>query len=118
MSEDIQEDNYDACKAKNMGFSQVAETFVKAGWMISVNTSAEISFNHPSDPNLAYDEFRMNVTQDKVNVLIPMPNSKVAYCTWFKDYFSASEYVIQRFTDFQEATTNVELPNEKEYHSD
>ena len=45
----------------------------------------------------------MNAMGDKINVLIPMPNSKVAYCTWFKDYFSASEYVIQRFTDFQEA---------------
>ena len=118
MSEHIQSDTYDAGKVKNMGFSQVAETFVKAGWIISVNTQSEISFNHPSDPNLAYDEFRMNVTQDKVNVLIPMPNSKVAYCTWFKDYFSASEYVIQRFADFQEATTNVELPTNKEYSSD
>ena len=118
MSEHIQADTYDAGKVKNMGFSQVAETFVKAGWIISVNTQSEISFNHPSDPKLAYDEFRMNVTQDKVNVLIPMPNSKIAYCTWFKDYFSASEYVIQRFTDFLEATTNVELPSEKEYSSD
>lgn len=118
MSEHIQTDNCVASKVMNMGFSQVAEKFIQEGWIISVNTATEISFNHPSDPKLAYDEFRMNVTQDKVNVLIPMPNSKVAYCTWFKDYFSASEYVIQRFTDFLEATTNVELPSEKEYSSD
>ena len=55
MSEHIQADTYDAGKVKNMGFSQVAETFVKAGWIISVNTQSEICFNHPSDPNLAYE---------------------------------------------------------------
>ena len=118
MSEQSQSDNYVKSGATNMGFSQVAEHFLNKGWTIGVNTKTEISFNHPSDPNLAYDEFRLNATQDKITVLIPMPNSKVAYCTWFKDYFAASEYVIQRFDDFLQATSVEELPIKKEYDSD
>tara|TARA_B100000902_G_scaffold376723_1_gene408149 strand:+ start:2012 stop:2317 length:306 start_codon:yes stop_codon:yes gene_type:complete len=101
-----------------MGFSQVAEHFIKNGWSVGINTQTEISFNHQSDPNLAYDEFRLNAAADKVTVLIPMPNSKVAYCTWFKDYFAASEYVIQRFDDFLQAVTKADMPAEKEYESD
>ena len=120
MSEHSQTDNYvtERPLTLNMGFSQVAEHFIKHGWSVGINTQTEISFNHPSDPELAYDEFRMNATPDKITVLIPMPNSKVTYCTWFKDYFTASEYVIQRFDDFLQAVKKTNLPSEKEYESD
>ena len=118
MSEHSQTDNYVSSPSVNMGFSQVAEHFLESGWSVGTNTPQEISFNHPSDPKLAYDEFRLNATEDKINVLIPMPNSKVAYCTWFKDYFTASEYVIQRFEDFKQAVIPENIPTSKEYESD
>jgi len=102
----------------HMGFSQVAEHFLKNEWIIGTNTSTEVSFNHPNDPKLAYDEFRLSVGTDRVNVLIPMPNSKVAYCTYFKDFFSASEYMIQRFDDYLQATSYEPLPNEVEFEDD
>ena len=105
-------------KAVNKGFIQVAETFVSKGWTIKTNTSSSISFTRPEDPRLIYDEFKIVAESDKINVLIPMPNSNVAYCTWFKDYFSASEYISSRHEDYSNALSLTELPSEREYEDD
>jgi hypothetical protein len=102
----------------NKGFLQVAETFISKGWSIKTNTANTISFECSEDPRLVYDEFKVSVESDKINVLIPMPNSNVAYCTWFKDYFSASEYMSNRLEDYINATTLTDLPSEKENMED
>jgi hypothetical protein len=102
----------------NKGFLQIAETFISKGWSIKTNTSNMISFARPDDPRLVYDEFKIIAETDKINVLIPMPNSNVAYCTWFKDYFSASEYMTNRLEDYSNALSLTELPNEPEHEDD
>ena len=105
-------------KPVNKGFLQVTETFVTKGWSIKTNTPNCISFNRPEDPRLVYDEFKVVAESDKINVLIPMPNSNVAYCTWFKDYFSASEYMANRLEDYSNALSLVDLPNKPENEDD
>ena len=107
-----------SANAVNKGFIQAAETFVTKGWSIKTNTANTISFNRPEDPRLVYDEFKMVADSEKINVLIPMPNSNVAYCTWFKDYFSASEYMCSRLEDYTNAMSISDLPTEKEHEDD
>ena len=107
-----------SANAVNKGFIQVAETFVSNGWSIKTNTPSSISFHRPEDPRLVYDEFKIVAEANKINVLIPMPNSNVAYCTWFKDYFSASEYMANRLEDYTNALNLTELPSSKEHIED
>ena len=46
--------------------------------------------------------------ENRVEVVIPMPNSPVAYSTKFNNYFEASEYMLSRFEDFLAATSEAE----------
>lgn len=104
--------------AVNKGFTQVTETFLSKGWSVKTNTNTTIAFSRPEDPRLVYDEFKLIADADKINVLIPMPNSTVAYCTWFKDYYSASEYVTSRLEDYCNALCLTDLPTHKEHEDD
>ena len=102
----------------NKGFIQAAETFVSKGWSIKTNTATMVVFGRPEDPRLVYDEFKLCAESDRVNVVIPMPNSNVAYCTWFKDYFSASEYLTSRLEDYCNAMNLSDLPSQKQSEED
>jgi len=62
------------------------------------------------------DEFKIIASPGAIEVVIPMPNSNVAYCTKFKNYFDASEYVMARFDDYLAATEV--LPSGPQYESD
>lgn len=84
----------------NKGFIQVVEQFNKHGWKLVENTKVRLTF---VNPNNIYDEFKMHVHNKKVEVVIPMPNSPVAYSTKFNNYFEASEYILSRFDDFLSA---------------
>lgn len=85
---------------QNKGFLQVVEKFTCEGWKIVENTKNRLVFVKPES---MYDEFKMFVEESNVIVVIPMPNSPVAYSTKFNNYFEASEYIISRFDDFLEA---------------
>lgn len=97
-----------ATEPLNKGFIQVVETFDAAGWKLVQNTKSELVFVNPKN---MYDEFKMSVEESKVVVVIPMPNSPVAYSTKFNNYFEASEYILSRFQDFQAATSETQESN-------
>jgi len=84
----------------NKGFIQVVEQFNRHGWKLVENTKVLLTF---VNPNNIYDEFKMHVYDKKVEVVIPMPNSPVAYSTKFNNYFEASEFILSRFEDFLSA---------------
>lgn len=97
----------------NKAFIQAAETFVSKGWSIKINTATMVVFRRHEEPRLVYDEFKLCAESDRVNVVIPMPNSNVAYCTWFKDIVSASEYMTSRLEDYCNATNLFDLTSQK-----
>ncbi len=92
----------------NKGFIQVVEKFASENWKLVENTRTQLTF---VNPNNIYDEFKMSVNENKVEVVIPMPNSPVAYCTKFNNYFEASEYILSRFTDFLAAVAEESTQN-------
>lgn len=107
-----------SAKIVNKGFIQSAETFLSKGWSITTNTANTVVFGRPEDPRLVYDEFKLSADSDRINVVIPMPNSNVAYCTWFNDYFSASEYMNSRFEDYCNAMNLSDLTSQKKSKED
>lgn len=102
----------------NKGFIQAADFFVSKGLSIKTNTATMIVFEWPEDPCLVYDEFKLCADSDRVNVVFPIPNSNVAYCTWFKDYFSASEYLTSRLEDYCIAMNLSVIPSQKQSEED
>ena len=86
--------------AKNVGFRQATEIFTTAGWYLVENEVDRVTFKYA---NNAYDEFKMRARESHVEVVIPMPNSPVAYCTRFSNYYEASDYIASRFQDYLEA---------------
>lgn len=89
----------------NKGFLQVVERFTNEGWKLVHNTQTELVFVNPVN---LYDEFKMRALENKLEVVIPMPNSPVAYSTKFNNYFEASEYILSRFEDFLAAISTKE----------
>jgi len=85
----------------NKGFLLAAEAFFEKKWKMIENSEGKITFAHES--NLC-DEFKLRVSESIIEAVIPMPNSNIAYCTKFQNYFDASEYLIERFNDYLEST--------------
>jgi len=97
----------------NKGFLQLAEAFNSKGWKLVENYDAGVTYVNPVK---MCDEFKIIASPGAIEVVIPMPNSNVAYCTKFKNYFDASEYVMARFDDYLAATEV--LPSGPQYESD
>jgi hypothetical protein len=91
--------------AKNVGFRQATETFTNAGWHLVENETDRVTFKRQND---VYDEFKMRARETHIEVVIPMPNSQVAYCTRFSNYYEASEYIVSRFHDYLDASEEKE----------
>ena len=81
----------------NKGFLQLAEVFNENGWKLVENNDTGIIYVNPVN---MCDEFKIMTTNTSIQVVIPMPNSNIAYCTKFQNYFDASEYVIARLEDY------------------
>ena len=99
----MQKPSYKPDSVKNVGFKQATETFTNAGWNLVENEKNRVTFKRPED---VYDEFKMRATDANIEVVIPMPNSPVAYCTRFSNYYEASDYIISRLIDYINATEN------------
>ena len=82
---------------KNKGFLFLHEIFLENGWCLTRNEMERISYTQFGDET-AYFEIQLSKTE--VHVCIPLKNSSYQYCTSFKDYFQASEYVEARFKEF------------------
>ena len=97
--------------AKNVGFRQATETFTTLGWHLVENETDRVTFKRPND---VYNEFKMRATESHIEVVIPMPNSPVAYCTRFDNYYEASEYIASRLQDYLDATEEQDMEENAE----
>jgi hypothetical protein len=82
---------------KNKGFFILDEMFKSNGWHMTKNEMNWISYTRAGYETEFFD---IKLDTHKVYVSIPIKNSIFQYTTSFKDYFTASEYVEQRFADF------------------
>lgn len=82
----------------NKGFLDVHQNFTERGWNIKTNTKNILSYVKSVN---VLDEFILNVDKTNISVIIPLPNSNIAYKTSFKNYFEASEYIISRMYDLE-----------------
>lgn len=81
---------------QNKGFLLLDTMFKNNGWKLIKNEMNWICF---SKPGFQTEYFEIKIDQSKIFVSIPIKNSMFQYKTSFKDYFSASEYIEERFKD-------------------
>jgi hypothetical protein len=91
----VSEDSFSA--VKNKGFLFLHQMFLENGWHLTKNEMEWISYTKAGHET-AY--FEIQLTKSEVHVCIPLKNSSYQYCTSFKNYFQASEYVEARFKEF------------------
>ena len=84
-------------EVKNKGFMFLDSMFRENGWVTIKNEIDWICF---SKPGFETEYFEIKIDASKIYVSIPMRNSIFQYKTYFKDYFTASEYIEERFKDF------------------
>jgi hypothetical protein len=82
---------------KNKGFFLLDEMFKSNGWHMTKNEMNWICYTRAGNETEFFD---IKLDQKRVYVSVPIQNSIFQYTTSFKDYFTASEYVEQRFKDF------------------
>ncbi len=82
---------------KNKGFAFLDQLFKENGWHIIKNEVNRIAY---TKFGFEIDYFDIKIGEKSINVSIPVKNSPFQYNTTFKDYFSASEYIEERFLDF------------------
>ena len=82
---------------KNKGFVFLDQLFKENGWNLIKNENNRIAY---TKSGFEIDYFDIKIGEKTINVSIPVKNSPFQYLTSFKDYYSASEYIEQRFLDF------------------
>jgi hypothetical protein len=85
----------------NKGFIELTNIFYKNGWIMVENIKAGVVF---INPNEIRDVFKIRAINNAIEVVFPIPNSNISYNTKFKNYFEASEYVIEKFNNYLDAT--------------
>ena len=84
-------------EVKNKGFMFLDSMFRDNGWVAIKN---EIDWICYSKPGFETEYFEIKINSSKIYVSIPLRNSIFQYKTSFKNYFTASEYIEERFKDF------------------
>ena len=82
---------------QNKGFLLLDNMFKNNGWKLIKNEMNWICF---SKPGFQTEYFEIKIDISKIYVSIPIKNSIFQYSTSFKDYYSAVEYIEDRFKDF------------------
>lgn len=82
---------------KNKGFLFLDLMFKENGWITIKNEVDWVCF---SKPGFETEYFEIKIDSSKIYVSIPLRNSIFQYKTSFKDYFTASEYIEERFNEF------------------
>ena len=99
---------------KNKGFMVLEESFLQHNWKCIKNEMDHILYQkHGND----YDNFEMNITQNKICVSVPIKNSRFQYKTHFESYFNACEYVEMHLLNYEkkdEVKTRLEDKEDKE----
>jgi hypothetical protein len=82
---------------KNKGFIIIDSLFQQNGWKLTQNDFNIISYSVPGNET---EFFKIEITDKKIIVSIPVKNSLFQYKTSFTDYFQASEYLEKRFREY------------------
>jgi len=82
---------------KNKGFLLLANMFIENGWHFIKNETECVCF---TKQGFETEYFELKVDKTKIYVSLPIKNSVFQYKTSFKDYYTASVYVEDRFRDF------------------
>ena len=84
---------------KNKGFLLLDEMFKSNGWH---KTKNEINWITYTKAGFETEFFDIKIDETRIHVCVPLKNSIFQYTTSFKDYFTASEYIENRFKDLHE----------------
>ncbi len=82
---------------KNKGFAILDAMFKENGWHLAKNEMNWINYSKFGDETSYFD---IKITNDKIIVSVPLKQSIFQYITTFKSYYEASEYIEQKFFDY------------------
>lgn len=82
---------------KNKGFAILDAMFKENGWHLAKNEMNWINYSKFGDETSYFD---IKITNDKIIVSVPLKQSIFQYVTTFKSYYEASEYIEQKFFDY------------------
>lgn len=82
---------------KNKGFAILDAMFKKNGWHLVKNEMTWINYSKTGDETSCFD---IKISTDRIIVSTPLKNSIFQYVTTFKSYYDASEYIEQKFYDY------------------
>ena len=82
---------------KNKGFAILDSIFRENGWHLAKNEMNWINYSKFGDETSYFD---IKITNDKIIVSVPLKQSIFQYVTTFKSYYEASEYIEQKFFDY------------------
>ena len=86
-------------EVQNKGFILIDEMFTANGWHKTKNDINWMCYTKTGNETEFYD---IKIDRNKIYVSVPMKNSIFQYTTSFKDYFTATEYIENKFKYSQE----------------
>jgi len=99
MTHNNQENETNNYGLKNIGFKFIHELFIYNGWNLINNDLNRVSYTKKGFETDVFDIF---VDRSRISVAIPVKKSPYQYRTYFTDYYQATEYIEERFLEFNQ----------------
>jgi len=96
-SQESSSDTIQSLEICNKGFALLDMMFKENGWHLTRNEMDWVSY---TKLGIETTYFEIKLYKEVVHVCVPLRNSSYQYCTSFKSYFEASEYIEARFKEF------------------
>ena len=81
----------------NPYFKEIDQIFTKHNWKKTQKIPTQIIYTSPK--NLS-NQFIITLNKNNISVSIPLKHSAFNYKTILSNYFTATEYILERFKDF------------------
>ena len=91
------------------GLKDTHEMLLKNEWKMRFNVDGFMVYSKDSD---IFDEFRIKLDKQNIQVSVPLPNSEFLYKCRFNNYFEACEFIEQHLKNYEESKKTQTLYDE------
>ncbi len=92
-----------------VGLKDIHELLLKKEWKIRFNIDGFMVYSKDSD---IFDEFRIKLDKQSIQVSVPLPNSEFLYKCRFNNYFESCEFIEQHLKNYEDSKKTQTLYDE------
>lgn len=96
----INQNPFDLLELENIpvGLRETHKLLVSKNWKNRLNNDGNLVYSKDTE---IFDEFRIKLSENYIQVSVPLPNSEFLYKCKFNNYFDAFDFIVQHLNNYE-----------------